>query len=134
VKRLVLSFVLLCAVFATGAQAHVFDAPTSVTARDIPAGTVAPGARVLVVGRINSPRAACESGKLVNLYERRAGADRLIDSDRTDADGEYGFSLRPNRDLVVYARFGGSSTSSYGHRHRCRADSSRDVRIDVRGR
>jgi hypothetical protein len=135
VRRLVLSTVLLlAAVLATGAQAHVSEVATSVSARDVPAGVVAPGTRVVVAGRINSARSACEGGKLVKLFVRRPGADRVLATDRTDGDGEFSFALRPNADLVVYARFGGSQVSSYGHRHLCRGDSSAALRIDVRGR
>jgi hypothetical protein len=134
VKRLVPLFLLLAAVFATGAQAHTFVAATSLNARDVPAGVVAAGSRVMVIGRIRSARSACETGKRVTLFERRPGADRVIATDRTDGDGEFSFVLRPRRDLVVYARFGGSLATSYGHRHLCRADSSANVRVDVRGR
>jgi hypothetical protein len=135
VRRLILSSVfLLSAVLATGAQADAFSVATSVTARDVPAGVVAPGTRVVVAGRISSARSACEGGKLVKLFVRRPGADRVVATDRTDRDGEFSFALRPNADLVVYARFGGSHVSSYGHRHLCRGDSSAALRIDVRGR
>src|SRR5262245_17598834 len=90
VKRLVLLLALASGAFAAGAQAHVFDVATSVTARDIPAGRVAPGARVVVVGRVLAARDACEGGKLVKLFRVKPGADQLLATDRTDGDGEYG--------------------------------------------
>lgn len=116
------------------AGAHVVDAKTTLTIARVPKGKVEPRQRVVVFGRLRSQAAICRRGKLIKLRERRRGFDPVLAKDRTDAEGEYRFVLRPRRDLVLYAHFGGSLVSSYGHRHRCRGDNSRIVRIDVRRR
>lgn len=134
-KRLsILAALVVSAVTAAAAQAHVFQANTKVSIGKSPSGVVDPGDRVVVHGQVNSARQACESGKLVQVLERRPGADRVLASDRTDGDGEYRVSIRPREDLVVYASFDGSTQRSYGHSHRCNGDDSRQLRINVRGR
>jgi hypothetical protein len=123
---------LIAGAGAGAAGAHVVDARTTVTIARIPAGKIDPGTRVVVYGRLRSAAAVCRQRKVIELHERRRGADPVLARDRTDAEGEYRFVLRPRRDLVVYARFAGSFTSSYGHQHRCRADNSRAIQIAVR--
>lgn len=125
---------LIALVFAGVAGAHVIDEDTNLTIARAPKGKVDPKTRVVVFGRLRSDAATCRRGKLIELREPRPGADPVLAEDRTDAEGEYRFVLRPNRDLVLYTRFAGTLTSSYGHRHRCRGDNSRRIRIDVRRR
>jgi hypothetical protein len=116
------------------AGAHVVDAKTRLTIARVPQGKVDSRERVVVFGRLRSQAAICRRGKLVKLRERRRGFDPVLARDRTDAEGEYRFVLRPRRDLVLYAHFGGALRTSYGHRHRCRLDNSPIIRIDVRRR
>ena len=126
--------IALSGAFAAGADAHVFESTTTLGVAKTPSRAVERGARVVVHGRLRSSRGACRAGKLVRLFLQRPGADRLVASDRTDGDGEYGIVVRPAADMTVYARFGGSSDSAYGHSHVCAGDSSSRLRIDVRGR
>lgn len=123
---------LIAGVGAGAAGAHVIDASTRVTIARVPGGKIDPGERVVVFGRLASAAATCRRRKMIELRERRPGDDPVLASDRTDAEGEYRFVLRPRRDVSVYARFAGSFVSSYGHQHRCRGDNSRTIRIDVR--
>jgi hypothetical protein len=116
------------------AAAHVVDARTQVTIARVPGGKIDPRQRVVVFGRLRSAAAVCPRRKLIQLRERRRGVDPVLARDRTDAEGEYRFVLRPRRNLILYTRFAGSFASSYGHRHRCRADNSRTIRINVRRR
>jgi hypothetical protein len=135
IRRFLLTAVALIAFVCAGAaSAHVIDARTQLTIDRVPGGKVDPGKRVVVFGKLRSSATVCRPRKLIELRERRPGRDPVLDKDRTDAEGEYRFVLRPKRDLVVYARFAGTLTSSYGHRHRCRGDNSRRIRIDVRKR
>jgi hypothetical protein len=123
---------LIAGAGAGAASAHVIDARTNVTIARVPGGKIDPGRRVVVYGSLRSAAATCRGRKFIELRERRRGVDPVLARDRTDADGEYRFVLRPRRDLVVYARFAGSLVSSYGHRHRCRSDNSRAIRIALR--
>ena len=122
---------LACVVYSHPAVAHVFSADTSIRARMVPSGTVTKGERVLVFGRLRSGQAVCRQGKTVQLMRRRPGADTVLRSDTTDAEGEYRFRIKARKDMTVYVAFRGSVESSYGHSHTCRGSSSRGLQVNV---
>jgi hypothetical protein len=117
------------------ASAHVVDARTRLSIARVPAGSVKPGTRVTVFGRLRSAAGAiCFRRKLIRLYAVRRGPDRLLAAHVTNAEGRYRFVRRPRSDTRVYVRFPGSFMSNYGHEHVCRSSSSRAILLDVRGR
>jgi hypothetical protein len=114
------------------AAAHVFSASPSLTINKLPRGATAPGAKVIVYGRIVSGRSFCKSGRIVRLYRVRPGPNPLLATDVTDREGEYFFSRRPRRDQTVYTRISRLSVSSYGHLHQCARARSSNLFINVR--
>lgn len=116
------------------AVAHTFASNTSLTINKIPTSATRPGARVLIYGRLRSFRATCRANKVVKLIRVRPGPDLVLARDTTDAEGEYRFVRRPSRDQTVYTRFAGTLRTSYGHSHRCRADRSTSLFVNIRGR
>lgn len=113
--------------------AHSFAADTSLTIHKLPTGVTAPGAAVMVYGKLRATRAFCRSNMVVKLMRVRPGADLRLDTDRTDSEGSYSFRLRPQRDRTLYTKFSGFFETSYGHSHRCRASRSRNLAINVTG-
>lgn len=116
---------------ASSAGAHVSTAPTTLTIKKAPQQPVDPGDKVIVFGKLKSPDASCRPGKEIDLFRKKPGTDRLLATDRTDAEGEYRFRVRPNRTIKVYTRFDGSVDSTYGHSHTCTGDRSRTIKIKV---
>jgi hypothetical protein len=68
---------------------------------------------------------------LVRLMKVRPGADKILDVDRTDLEGDYRFVRHPGGDVTVYTRFLGTFNTSYGHSHQCLKDRSRNRFINV---
>jgi hypothetical protein len=133
VKRLLLLGVAAVGLaFAVTAAAHNFVASPSLSIGKVPAGATSRGERIVIFGKIHTRRTFCKDDRRVRLFRVRPGADRLIAIDRSDAEGEYGFALRPRRDKRVYTRIGRLVHTSYGHSHVCRAARSNNKRINVR--
>jgi hypothetical protein len=133
VKRLLLAGVAAVGLGVAGTAAgHPFTASPSLTISKVPAGATSPGERIVVFGKIRTGRAFCKNDRRVRLFRVRPGADRLIATDRSDAEGEYGFALRPRRDQRVYTRIGRLERHTYAHDHVCRAARSHNLRINVR--
>lgn len=131
-KRLLLLVVAAVGlVVAATAAAHPFDASPSLSIGKVPAGATSPGEQIVIFGKVNTARALCREDRRVRLFRVRPGADRLLDSDRTDSEGEYGFTRRPGADQRVYTRIGRLHEISYGHDHLCRAARSDNLRINV---
>lgn len=134
-KKALIILVAVGAAFPTLAAAHVIDAQTQVSISRAPTGSVRPGTRVVIFGRLRSAAGAtCIRRKVIRLMLVRPGPDRLLATDLTDAEGEYRFVRRPRSDQRVYARFAGTFASSYGHAHACHSDNSRRLFINVRRR
>jgi hypothetical protein len=122
----VIAGAFLFTTFVVGdAVAHTFVAETSLSISKAPTTATAPGTKVYIFGRLMSPRAACRSNMWVKLMRIRPGQDLVLESDRTDSDGNYRFVRYPRRDLTVYTRFSGTFDSSSGHFHRCLSSRSR---------
>jgi hypothetical protein len=124
---------LLATMLPDTALAHTFAARTSLSIHKVPAGATAPGATVIVYGKLRSARVSCRFDKLVRLMKVRPGPDKVLGRDRTDREGEYLFVRKPKRDQKVYTRFSGTLQTSYGHSHRCRASRSDNVFVNVSG-
>lgn len=112
------------------ASAHDFNQKPRVKISKIPRGAVEPGERVIVAGDIKGKR-LCRQQRVVTLYEVSPGADDVLDTDRSDRDGEYRFVLRPDADLTVYAKIDRLVERGYNHRHVCRKSSSDRLSINV---
>jgi hypothetical protein len=129
---LVVGLFLLATVVGGSAIAHVFVAETSLSILKLPRHATDPGAPVVILGKLHSPRPACRSNKVVKLMRRRPGPDKVLARDRTDREGEYRFIRHPRRDQTVYTKFSGTFFSSYLHSHRCLRDRSDTRFINVR--
>ncbi len=127
----VVSGLLLTSVFAGFASANVWEKSTSLSIDKSPSGQTAPGHLVQIQGRLRPH--ACEAGKKIRLMKVEEGPDRLLQTDTTNANGEYAFRLHPNHDMNVYARFAGSVKTSYGLSHTCLKSTSDRVLINVSG-
>ena len=122
---------VLTTVVVGAAVAHTFVAETFLSISKAPTAATAPGAKVYVFGRLKSPRPACRSNMWVKLMRIRPGRDLVLESDRTDSDGNYRFVRNPRRDLTVYTKFSGTLDSTPGHFHRCLSSRSRIRFINV---
>lgn len=130
-KYVVAVVAVLALAFAAVAAAHVWTASPRLTIGKVPSGTIDRGDRVVIFGRIRSGRAFCKRNRVVSLFRVRSGPDRFVRRDITDREGEYRFILRLRRDRAFYTRIGRLVHTSYGHRHVCRSDRSRTIRINV---
>lgn len=126
-----LSASLLVTGVAGIAWAHVFEKQPRVTIDRSPAGTVSPGERVVIFGKVKSGQDVCKVGRKIRLMLKRPGPDKLLETDVTDGNGEYRFVRRPRKDQTVYTRLPRFFESSYGHSHECLRALSRDLSIDV---
>src|SRR5688500_11082280 len=115
--------------FSGVASAHRFRKSTNLNINAVPSGPVDPGDKVTIWGKMK-PR-KCRAGQMINLYSRVPGPDDLLDTDRTDSDGEFKFVLHPTDDHRVRAVFEGSTEGGYGHNHRCKPSKSNTVPINV---
>ena len=131
-KSLLIVAAAIGLVLAAIAGAHIFTASPQLTIAKVPEGTTARGAKTIVYGRIVSSRSFCKANRRVRLFRVRPGLDRFLGSDLTDREGEYRFVRRPRRDQTVYTVIVRRVSTSYGHSHICRADRSRNLRINVR--
>lgn len=113
------------------ASAHVFENQPRVKIHRSPEGTVSPGTRVVIFGKVRSAQDACKAGRKVKLMRKRPGPDKLLDTDVTDGDVEYRLVLRPRKDQTVYVRLPRFFESSYGHSHECLPARSSGLFVDV---
>jgi hypothetical protein len=110
---------LVGAVLATGALAGVSHHNSKLTiSRALP----------LYHGKVRSQAAQCERGRRVVLYEKRAGSDRKVGSDRTSRSGKWKIRV-PLAELEPLDRFYAKARRKLnivsGDGYECRADRSR---------
>lgn len=112
------------------ASAHVTTFESTLTIGKTPIGPVDPGDTVVVHGKLKPPK--CRDGQKVTLFKVRPGADKKLGSTHLDADGEYGFAIRPRSDMRVYTKVVKAVVvSNYEHTHTCSKDRSSKVTINV---
>lgn len=130
---LVIAMLMLAAFMLPGvASARDFRVRPKVKLEQVPGGTVHQGDRVVLAGRIKS-KAVCERRRIVELFQVDPGPNTLLDTDRSDRDGEFRFTLRVHGDMAVYAHLDKLVDRRYSGRHVCRASSSQKVDINVSG-
>lgn len=95
------------------------------------------GANKKFYGKVKSERRSCRRNRRVILVRARRGiSDRVLDRDRTNRRGKYRFKRdkRPKgRFYVVVAKR--IRTTGYGfgpHRHKCKRDRSRRIKLPRR--
>jgi hypothetical protein len=134
-RRVLASAVVLVALviaFPGVSGAHNVSIGTKVSKSKLPRGALRPGERVIVFGRVGAIDAVCNSLVSVELMRMVPGADRVLESDVTDAEGEYYFLRRPRGDQRVYVRFAGFMDVTAGHIHTCGGSVSRGFLLNVR--
>ena len=89
--------------------------------------TVKGNEKVLFFGKLRNTHLKCRANEVVVLKRRGSG---VIDSDVTDADGEFSFRQdpQPNRGRF-FARYRGKGRFGYGNGHRCSQATSDPVKI-----
>jgi hypothetical protein len=112
------------------AGAHDSSVKPRITIGKLPRGVVDSGDRVVVHGDIKG-KTLCRQQRVVSLFAVDPGANSLLETDRSDGDGEFRFVLRPRNDMTVYARVGRLADRNYNHRHVCRPRSSERLDINV---
>lgn len=112
-------------------SAHTSSTQTKIRASKAPKGQLDAGTEVLVFGRLKSKNPECVQGQTVELRSRQSGPDPTLDSDTTDAEGEFSLEVTAGEAKNVYVRFAGSTETSYDHAHKCRRSKSRNLRIKV---
>ena len=80
-------------------------------------------------GRLRSNWDRCEEDQRVHLKRGRT----IVQTTRTDDSGFYSFSQRINSNSNWKVRFTGKRFGVHPHVHRCLPDTSRKIRIRVRG-
>jgi hypothetical protein len=134
-RRILALVVVLVAVvmaFPGVSAAHNVTIGTKVSKSKLPRGALRPGQRVIVFGRVGAIDAVCKSLVSVELMRKVPGADRVLQSDVTDAEGEYYFLRRPRGDQRVYVRFAGFQDIVADHSHTCGGSVSSEFMLDVR--
>jgi len=114
------------------ASAHDFRVKPKVNLQLLPDNPVDDGQRVALAGKIKGKN-FCANRRQVELFRRDGGRDTLLDTDRSDGDGEFRFRVAANSDMVVYAKVGRLTDRNYNHRHVCRRSKSEAVTINVAG-
>jgi hypothetical protein len=119
---------ILMAGFSLPAVAHQFEASTTLSMQRRPRGAVNPGTVVRFFGRLQSARARCERGKLIELVRVGRG---VVGRDITDRDGDYVIRKAIRRTGDFYTRFPGTAGGTHPHRHICFGSRSviRHVRV-----
>jgi hypothetical protein len=110
---------------------HTSSTQTKVRASKAPRGHVEAGTEVMVFGNLKSKSLECTQGQTVELFARGPGDDVSLDSDTTDAEGEFSLEVTAGEAKNVYVRYGGTTLTSYDHAHDCRRSKSRNLRIKV---
>jgi hypothetical protein len=136
VKRAGAAFVVVVTMLAIGlpaqiAGAHEFRVKPKIKLDKIPNGMTDPGERVVIAGDIKGKR-LCRQDRVVTLKVVQPGPNQVLDTDRSDNDGEFRFVLRPQDDLTVFAKIRRLVERSYNHRHVCRRARSELLDINVR--
>ena len=85
-----------------------------------------------LTGRVNSDRARCERDRTIEIYQEADGADVLIATTTTDAEGNWEFVFA---DAAPAGTYYAKATRKVlrlneDHRHVCRADLSNTVRFN----
>jgi len=134
-RRIVALIGILMVVVAlpTGLSAHTVSSSTKISKAKLPRGTLGPGQRVIVFGRLTALDAVCEAGRPVQLMRRVPGNDRVLQTDMTDTEGEYYFLRRPRGDQRLYVRFVGVQEVIPEHLHSCAASVSAQFDLKVSG-
>jgi hypothetical protein len=134
-RRFVAFIPILVAIMAlpTGSGAHTVSSATKISKAKLPRGTLGPGQRVIVFGRLTGLDPVCESGRPVQLMRRVPGNDRVLQTDMTDTEGEYYFLRRPRGDQRLYVRFVGLQEVIPDHLHSCAASVSAQFDLKVSG-
>ena len=132
-KRLILLLAIVGGTLSAGAAAATFfdDSPTIRIDR-IPAGTVKPGQRVLIYGRILSDHRFCRQERKIQLRDVRGKSSHWISNDITDRDGEYRFVIRPKDSMTLFTHIAGLTQENYGGADTCDSATSSDLRVVVR--
>lgn len=55
-------------------------------------------------GKLKSSRSACETGRTVKLFRKKAGADRLLGSDRSSPAGKWSVRIKLRSGASYYAK------------------------------
>jgi hypothetical protein len=127
------SIVIALVALPIGSSAHTVSSATKISSAKLPRGTLRPGERVIIFGRLTGLDAVCESGRPVQLMRRVPGNDRVLETDMTDTEGEYSFLRRPRGDQRVYVRFVGLQEVIPEHLHTCAASLSKQFDLNVSG-
>jgi hypothetical protein len=131
----ILGSLLILGAVPTASEAHDVSTGTKISKSKLPRGGLRAGQRVIIFGRVAAIDAACYAGVTVNLNRRVPGADRILQTDITDPEGEYFFLRRPRGDQRLYTSFLGFDkvfTDSTGtHHHTCGGSASPEFRLNV---
>jgi hypothetical protein len=105
------------------AMSHNADSRVSIHADDKQVG---PNERVVFFGRLRNDHGRCERDRRIELVRKGQG---VVDSDRTDNEGEWRIRHNPEPDSGrFFARFDGTGRFGYQNRHKCGADRSKVIR------
>jgi hypothetical protein len=115
------------------ALANNFIDATHLTIHRTPSGTLSPGERVKIYGRLKSPHQACHSHKKIHLYRRNKGQSTFhhIAVTTTTTTGKYHFFRHPRKSAEYYTRFKGTDTGVHPNRHICHHSRSQTIHIPV---
>jgi hypothetical protein len=115
------------------ALAKNFVDTTHLTILRTPSGTLSPGERVNIHGRLKSVHQACHSHKKIHLYRRNKGQSTFhhIDVTTTTTTGKYHFFRHPRKSAEYYTRFKGTDTGVHPNHHVCLKSRSRTIHIPV---
>jgi hypothetical protein len=114
------------------ASAHDFRSRPKMKLELLPNNPVDAGSRVSLAGRLKGKN-LCTNHRQVQLRQRDAGPDTVLDSDRSDNDGEFHFRTTAHNDARVYAWVGRFAERDYQHHHVCLKAKSDNVTINVAG-
>jgi hypothetical protein len=125
------AFTALLVLVPHSSNAHDASFGTSVTRFKVPGGPSHRGDRIVLMGRLRSADASCQSGLIVELYRDDPAGDHLLAKDQTDANGQYVFERRPRRDQTVHVGFLGLTQTDAAHAHICGASTSKPIHVRI---
>lgn len=120
---------ILISGFSLPAAAHQFEETTTLSMSRRPRGAVKRGTVVRFFGRLNSARASCERGKLIELVRVGSG---VVGRDITDREGDYLIRKSVRRTGDYFTRFSGTARGTHPHRHICFGSRSPTRHVRVR--
>lgn len=134
-RRLVAVAGILLALIAlpVSSMAHSVSLGTKLSRTKLPRQVLRPGQRVVIFGQLSAVDAVCESGLPIQLVKRVPGADRTLETDITDTEGEYSFLRRPRGDQRLYVSFDGIESVVTDHLHTCGGAVSKEILLKVTG-